>query len=214
MKDCCGAKESDLAALRDTQSRTLKIVLGINAAMFLLEVVFGILSHSTSLLADSLDMLGDAIVYGFSLYVLHRGTRERAKAAMLKGGIMVVFGVGVLVQAIYRAVSGTVPDSQIMGAVGLLALAANGICLALLFRHRTDDLNMRSTWICSRNDIVANVSVLVAAGLVSYLHSNVPDLAVGALIAIVSLSSATAIIRESFEQLKTAQSGAGMSPPA
>jgi Co/Zn/Cd efflux system component len=170
--------------------------------MFGLEVVIGLLAGSTALLADSLDMLGDALVYGFSLYVVGRSMRWRAAAALLKGVIMAGFGLMVLAQVGYRIASPEVPDFQLMGITGVLALAANVTCLLLLTRHRNDDLNMSSTWICSRNDIIANVSVLVASVAVFATGSMWPDLAVGLLITVVFMRSSVYVVRQAVAELR------------
>jgi Co/Zn/Cd efflux system component len=154
MDDCCGAKTDALLVLRQRQGRVLQLVLALNAVMFFIEATAGVLAKSTALLADSLDMLGDAAVYALSLYVIHRGPVWRTRAALVKGLAMGAFGLGVLAQAIIRALAGGLPRAETMGLVGALALAANVTCLLLLYRHRTDDLNMRSTWMCSRNDIL------------------------------------------------------------
>jgi Co/Zn/Cd efflux system component len=196
MKSCCEAKSGALVALRGKQRRVLQAVLAINATMFLLELAAGLLTGSTSVLADSLDMFGDAVVYASSLYVLSQGARSRARVATLKGTIMVLFGVGVLAEAVAKAVSGRVPVAEGMGLVGAAALVANLVCLALLLRHREDDINMRSTWICSRNDIIANVGVLAAAAAVALSGSRWPDVLVGAAIAGLFLWSAFGILRE------------------
>lgn len=201
MDDCCQDKSSELDALRAHQSRTLWIVLGINVAMFGVDLSVGLLSGSTALMADSLDMLGDGLVYGFSLYVVARSARWRAGAALMKGAIMALFGLLVLGQAGYHFIAGGVPDSGLMGAIGMLALAANLTCLLLLTRHRSDDLNMSSTWICSRNDIIANGGVLVAALAVFLTNSLWPDLVVGLLITAVFLRSAVYVIRQSVAEL-------------
>jgi Co/Zn/Cd efflux system component len=163
MADCCNDKACEIDALRGRQSSILKIVLVINAVMFVVELIAGLLGHSVSLVADSLDMLGDALVYGFSLYVVARSSAMKAKAALLKGAIMAAFGIFVLGQAIYRIVFPQLPVFEAIGAIGLLALAANSMCFFLLWRHRADDIYMSSVWLCSRNDIIANVSVLFAA---------------------------------------------------
>src|SRR5919106_3703318 len=202
MDSCCQDKACELAALRGRQSRTLWIVLGINGGMFGLELIIGLVAGSTALLADSLDMLGDALVYGFSLYVVDRSARWRASAALLKGIIMAGFGLIVLAQAGYRLVSPEVPDLQLMGVTGALALAANITCLLLLTRHRNDDLNMRSTWLCSRNDIMANVGVLVAAVSVFATSSMWPDLAIGLLITMVFMRSAVYVVRQAVTELR------------
>ena len=202
MADCCNDKVCEIEALRNRQSSTLKIVLGINAVMFIVELTAGLIGGSISLLADSLDMLGDALVYGFSIYVVARGARMKANAALFKGGIMAAFGLFVLGQAIYRIVFPQVPVFEAIGAVGLLALAANGFCFYLLWRHRTEDINMSSVWLCSRNDIIANVSVLFAAVGVWLTHSGWPDILVGLALAALFLRSALFVLRGAITELR------------
>lgn len=164
--------------------------------MFLAESIAGLLANSTALLADSVDMLGDAIVYGFSLYVIGRGIVWQSRAALLKGLIMAAFGVGVLVQVVVKIAHGLTPTVELMGAVGLVALAANLACLTLLWRRRGDDINMRSAWVCSRNDVVGNVGVLVAAVAVGLTDSPWRDIIIGLAVAGVFGRSAIQIIRE------------------
>jgi Co/Zn/Cd efflux system component len=202
MADCCSDKACEIEALRETQSATLKGVLAINVAMFLVEGTAGVVSGSTALLGDSLDMLGDALVYGFSLYVVARGLRWKAFAALFKGGIMAAFGLFVLGQVVYRLLFPHVPAFETIGAVGLLALAANAVCLALLWRHRADDINMRSIWLCSRNDIIANVAVLFAAVGVWAVGSGWPDLLVGLGLAVLFLRTAVYVLTEAAAGLK------------
>jgi Co/Zn/Cd efflux system component len=204
MADCCNDKACEIEALRSRQSATLKIVLGINAVMFLVELTAGIMAGSVSLLADSLDMLGDALVYGFSLYVVARGARMKAQAALLKGGIVAAFGLFVLGQAVHRMLFPHVPVFETIGAIGTLALAANGLCLLLLWRHRADDINMRSVWLCSRNDIIANVSVLFAAAGVWLTGSGRPDVIVGLALAGVFLKSALYVLQSASTELRAA----------
>jgi Co/Zn/Cd efflux system component len=189
--DCCEMRD-----VPREQRRVLHTVLGVNAAMFLVESVAGLMSHSTALLGDSLDMLGDALVYGFSLYVIGRGSRWQARAALLKGIIMAAFGAGVLAQAALTLARGLSPAADVMGVVGLAALAANVACLVLLWRHRGDDINMRSAWLCSRNDVVANVAVLLAALAVGLSGSSWPDIVIGLIIAGVFGRSALQIVRQ------------------
>jgi Co/Zn/Cd efflux system component len=184
------------------QRRVLRVVLAINAAMFLVELVAGLLAHSTALLADSVDMLGDTIVYGFSLYVVGRGTVWQARGALLKGGIMAAFGVGVLVEVAFKIAHGLVPAAGVMSVTGVVALAANASVLAFLSRHRADDVNMRSAWLCSRNDVVANVAVVLAAGGVALTGSAWPDIAVGLGIAALFATSAVDVIRQARTQLQ------------
>jgi Co/Zn/Cd efflux system component len=202
MADCCNDKACEIEALRDRQSSTLKIVLGINAVMFIVELTAGLISGSVSLLADSLDMLGDALVYGFSIYVVARGARMKAIAALFKGGIMAAFGLFVLGQAVYRIVFPQVPVFEAIGAIGLLAFVANGICFVLLWRHRADDINMSSVWLCSRNDIIANVSVLFAAAGVWLTGSGWPDILVGLALAVLFLRSALFVLRGANTELR------------
>jgi Co/Zn/Cd efflux system component len=190
MRECCEVS----ADIPERQRRVLQVVLAINAVMFLIEFLSGLLAHSTALLADSVDMLGDAIVYGFSLYVVSRGVVWQARAAFLKGLIMAGFGVGVLAEVSAKLVRGTVPTAEVMGGIGLLALLANAVCLLLLWRHRTDDINMRSAWVCSLNDVAGNAGVLLASAGVMAARSAWPDIAVGLLIAIMFTVSAVSVL--------------------
>jgi cation diffusion facilitator family transporter len=206
MDACCEQKADELTALRGEHKKVLTAVLIINAVLFVVEAAAGLFANSTALLADSLDMLGDSLVYGFSLYVLWRSAAWKARAALLKGAIMAVFGVGVLVELIYKTMSGIVPIAETMGIIGVFVLLGNGICFLLLFTHRSDDLNMRSTWLCSRNDILANVSVLIAAIGVKVFDASWPDIVVGAAVAALFLRSAFAVLHESFQELRMIRS--------
>lgn len=205
MADCCNDKACEIEALRDRQSSILKIVLGINAVMFFVELIAGLLAGSVSLIADSLDMLGDALVYGFSIYVVARGARMKAKAALLKGGIMAAFGLFVFGQAMYKMILPHAPVFETIGLIGVLALAANSLCLVLLWRHRADDINMSSVWLCSRNDMIANVSVLCAAVGVWLTGSGWPDILVGLGLAALFLRSAAFVLRGAKEELRVIQ---------
>ena len=199
---CCQDKACDVDTLQREQSAVLWVVLAINGVMFGLELAVGFLAGSVALLADSLDMLGDTLVYGFSLFVVAKSARWRARAALLKGGIMAGFGLLVLGQALYRLINPSVPDSLLMGGVGLLALLANATCLYLLTRHRNDDLNMRSTWLCSRNDILANTGVIAAALFVSVTRTPWPDLAVSLVIMAVFWQSAAHVLKQASAELQ------------
>jgi len=163
---CCENKSDELGELRERQGRMLWMVLIINAVLFVVEFSVGWWSRSTALLADSLDMFGDAAVYAFSLWVLHRGVRARAQAALAKGVIQLGFGLLVLGQVVWRILGDEIPNGEVMGLVGVIALAGNTWAFWLLWSHRSDDINMRSTFLCSRNDLIANVAVIVAAVLV------------------------------------------------
>jgi Co/Zn/Cd efflux system component len=200
VKDCCEIR----AGVSERQRRVLWVVLWINAGMFLAEFGAGLLAHSTALLADSVDMFGDAIVYGFSLYAVARGVVWRARSALLKGLIMAAFGIGVLVEVSHKIIRGVIPSADVMGAVGGIALAANLFCLYLLWRRRADDINMASAWVCSRNDVVANVAVLVAAGAVVVTGSAWPDIVVGLMIAALFGGSAVNVIRGARRELRSA----------
>jgi cation diffusion facilitator family transporter len=202
MDACCETKAEEISVLRAKHKNVLTIVLVINAVLFVVEAAAGLLANSTALLADSLDMFGDSLVYGFSLYVLWRSAAWKAKAALLKGAIMAVFGIGVLFEAAHKMVAGIVPVAETMGVIGILVLLGNGVCFLLLFRHRVDDLNMRSTWLCSRNDIIANLSVLAAAAGVKIFNSGWPDMVVGAAIAALFLKSALTVLAQSFAELR------------
>ena len=191
--------------MRQSQGRTLKLVLAINLVMFVVELTAGWLASSTALLADSLDMLGDALVYGFSLYVLARDDRWKAISAFIKGGIMAAFGLFVLGQAVYKLFHPELPTYETIGVIGLLALAANALCLRLLWRHRADDVNMRSVWLCSRNDIIANSAVIVAAAGVWLTASQWPDLIVGLGIAALFLRSAVHVFSDAARTYRAAR---------
>jgi cation diffusion facilitator family transporter len=206
MDSCCETKSTELSVLRGKHKTVLIMLLMINAVLFVVEAAAGLLANSTALLADSLDMLGDSLVYGFSLYVLWRSAAWKAKAALLKGTIMAVFGAGVLLEVFYKIISGIIPSAETMGIIGALVLLGNGICFLMLYRHRADDLNMRSTWLCSRNDIIANLSVLVAAAGVKVFTASWPDILVGAAIAALFLRSAFTVLRESLSELRLLRS--------
>jgi cation diffusion facilitator family transporter len=202
MNHCCEDKSCEVTAMREQHGRVLWVVLLINAVMFLVEGGAGVLAHSTSLLADALDMLGDALVYGFSLFVLARSARWQAGAALAKGGFMLAFGLGVLGEAVLKAFHPVMPGVETMGVIGGLALIANVVCFVLLYHSRRDNLNMRSTWLCSRNDVMANGGVLLAAAGSDVLTSRWPDILVGVVIAILFLGSALRVLRQARQALR------------
>jgi cation diffusion facilitator family transporter len=202
MADCCEDKACAIDALRERQSATLKIVLGINAVMFVAELVAGMIAGSTALLSDSLDNLGDALTYGLSLYAVSRGLRSKAKVALFKGLLILTAGLFVLCQVAYRIAVPVIPTYETMGLVSLLALLANGTCLAMLWKHREEDINMSSVWECSRNDIASNVAVLIAAAGVWLTHSGWPDILIGALLALLFLKSAVKVLKGAIVELK------------
>lgn len=202
MADCCEDKTCALGALRERQSATLKIVLGINAVMFAVVFIAGMMAGSTALLSDSLDNLGDALTYGLSLYAVSRGPRSKARVALFKGALILAAGLFVLVQVAYRIAVPVVPAYGTMGLMSLLALLANGACLALLWKHREEDINMSSVWECSRNDIAANVAVFAAAGGVFLTRSGWPDILVGLALALLFLKSAAKVLKGAIAELR------------
>jgi Co/Zn/Cd efflux system component len=190
MTACCAP-----GPVQAEQRRVLQAVLAINLAMFLVETGAALAGRSTALLADGADMLGDALVYGVSLQILGRGPVWQARAALLKGVVMAGFGLAVALEVAAKLARGLTPDAAIMAGTGLLALGANAVVLGLLWRHRADDLNMRSVWLCSRNDVLAGVAVLLAAAAVALVGSAWPDVAVGLAIAALFTGSAAGVIR-------------------
>jgi Co/Zn/Cd efflux system component len=203
MDACCSVRQ-----VPARQRRTLLAVLGINLVMFAVELVAGLLARSTALLADSADMLGDAIVYGFSLFVIGRAPIWLGRAAFLKGLIMAGFALAVLLEIGAKLAHGLAPDPDIMWTVAGTALIANTLALALLRRHRGDDINMGSAWLCSRNDVLANTGVLAAAVAVSHSGSAWPDIVVGLAIAALFGVSAIGVIRAALASADRAASTA------
>ncbi|MEW5786763.1 MAG: cation transporter [Pseudomonadota bacterium] len=176
------------------ESRVLKWLLGINAVMFLVELVTGWLAQSTGLLADSLDMFADAAVYGLALYAVGRHAGQQIHSARLSGWLQLLLALGALAEVGRRGVMGSAPEAPLMMGIALLALVANVACLALLARHRDGGVHMRASWIFSTNDVLANAGVILAGGLVAVTGSNYPDLAIGALIALLVLNGARRIL--------------------
>lgn len=183
---------------REDRRRVLVVVLLINAVMFVGEFTAGLLADSAALLADSADNLGDAFIYGLSLYVLYRSLRWRAGAAFVKGFIQLVFGIGVASQVVMKAKYGADPIGIVMMGVAAIALLGNLTCFALLMKHRGDDVNMRSVWLCSRNDVLGNLGVIVAGIAVAITGSYWPDLLVGGAIALVFLYTAWDVLRDAY----------------
>lgn len=182
---------------RDGQERrTLIIVLGINVVMFVAEFALGWVAQSTGLIADSLDMLADASVYGISLYAVGRSAALKARAAMASGVAQTALAGGVLLEALRRFVVGSEPVSALMMGVGLAALIANSICLALISRHRDGGVHMRASVIFSTNDVIANLGVIASGALVWALDSRYPDLIIGVIIAAVVLRGGLRIMHE------------------
>src|SRR4051812_24020059 len=198
---CCNHTSED--QLRDSRyRRVLWAVLVINGAMFLVEIIAGVAARSASLQADALDFLADAANYGISLFVVGMALRYRASAALAKGATMGLFGIGVLVTALKHAAYGTLPEAATMGAVGVAALLANAASVALLWAYRTGDSNMRSVWLCSRNDMIGNLAVLLAALGVFKSGQGWPDIFVAVVMAGFALQGAWRIIRLALAELQ------------
>ena len=202
--DCCSAKGVELERLarQAEQRRVLIVVLIINAAMFFAEFGAGLVAGSAALMADATDMLGDALVYGVSLYAIARSDRWKAGVAAFKGAFILILGLGILVNVAIKIQSGVPPSSSLMLVFGGLALVANLVCLGLLWRFRAQDVNMASTWECSRNDVISNVGVLAAAAMVAVTSSPWPDILIGLAMAAVVLRSAVRVLGDSVPQLK------------
>ena len=182
--------------------RALWVALVINAAMFAVEIVGGVKSGSVSLFADAVDFAGDAANYGISLTVLSLGLAWRARAALVKGLSMAAFGVFVLGRALWGAMQGIPPEPLVMGSIGLLALFANGFVAVLLYTFRDGDANMRSVWLCSRNDAIGNVAVMAAAAGVFGTGAGWPDVLVASIMAGLALSAGVTVVRQARRELQ------------
>ena len=204
---CCESKGVELERLarQAEQRRVLIVVLIINAVMFFAEFGAGLVAGSAALMADATDMLGDALVYGVSLYAIARSDRWKAGVAAFKGAFILLLGLGILVNVAIKIQSGVPPSSSLMLVFGGAALVANLVCLGLLWRFRAQDVNMASTWECSRNDVISNVGVLIAAALVAVTSSPWPDIFIGLAMAAVVLRSAVRVLGESVPQLRAQQ---------
>lgn len=176
--------------------RTLWIVITINFLMFLVEMSFGIAGESQALQADALDFLLDSVTYALSLWGIGRSVDTRTNIALLKGVSLLLIALWVLGSTLYHVLYTNAPNAPIMGSVAIAALIANLICVLLLMKYRDGDANVRSVWLCSRNDAIGNVGVLVAASLVYFLQSSWPDLLVAAILSVVFINSAIQIIRQ------------------
>jgi Co/Zn/Cd efflux system component len=203
LSGCCDDNCS-LDPLRERQRSTLQIVLVINAVMFVVIAVASLYADSSALLSDSLDNLGDALTYALSLYAVARGADIKAKVALFKGILIFIAASVVAAQIVYKLFVPTVPVFELMGGFSLAGLAANGVCLFLLWRHRHEDVNMSSVWECSRNDIATNLSVFIAAGAVWFTNSGWPDIVVASCLVVLLLRSAVRVITSARVELKSA----------
>jgi Co/Zn/Cd efflux system component len=202
---CCGHHHGDPGGdpLRQVSyRRVLWSVLAINAVMFGVEIGAGLAAGSASLQADAVDFLGDAANYAISLFVVGRAMRYRAAAALVKGATMALFGLWVLGITAWHVLNGTLPHAFTMGGIGLAALVANAVSFWLLWRYRTGDANMRSAWICTRNDVLGNLAVLLAAAGVFGTGTGWPDAIVAAAMALLALQGSATVIRQTRSELR------------
>ena len=205
MGSCCG-NSCAVDALQEKQRGTLVKVLWINAIMFIVISVAALYGKSTSLLSDSLDNLGDALTYGLSLFAITKGTGVKAKIALFKGALIFLAASLVVSQIIYRLIVPVVPSYEIMTLFSVAGLAANGLCLYLLWRHRHEDINMSSVFECSRNDIASNLSVILAAFSVWFFESGWPDVIIATALAAMLLASSARVIRGALAELASEKS--------
>ena len=193
----CDAPNTDLR-----YRRILWVALGINVLMFLVEITASFIGGSMSLRADALDFLADSLNYAIALVVIGLSLRWRAGAALVKGGIIALFGLWVAHSIVSNAIIGALPEAKVIGSVGLLALAANVSVATLLYRHRANDSQAMSVWLCTRNDCIANIGVMLAGAGVWVSETPWPDLAVAAVVAYLGLSSALRIARRAIAEMR------------
>ena len=192
MSECgCGSEQAD-----KLERKTLMALLAINAFMFVTEIILGWMAESAGLIADSLDMLADAGVYGLSLFAVGKGIQMQSKAASISGVLQIILGLGVLLEVFRRLLFGSEPESLLIMCVGAVALIANVYCLVLISRHRDSGVHMRASWIFSTNDVIANLGVIISGGLVWVFGSRYPDLIVGAIISAVVVRGGLKILNE------------------
>ena len=203
MSGCCN-QGCSVEHLYERQRGTLKIVLVINALMFLVIAAAAIHADSSALLADSLDNLGDALTYALSIYAVTRGAAVKARVALFKGVLILLAALAVAGQIVYRLFVPGIPVFELMGVFSLVGLAANSVCLFLLWRHRHEDVNMSSVWECSRNDIASNIAVFMAAGAVWFTGAGWPDIAVATALTWFLMRSAIRVITSAMAELRAA----------
>lgn len=204
MADCCGGGcATGKPPVDPRYRRVLWIALVVNALMFGVELAGGWAAGSVSLLADAVDFFGDAANYGISLFVLGLAPVWRSRTALVKGATMGAYGAFVIGSALWHLASGTVPKAETMGLIGVLALAANGLVAALLFAFRNGDANMRSVWLCTRNDMIGNAAVLLAALGVWQAGSGLPDLFVAGVMGFLGLSAARSVITQARAEMRS-----------
>ncbi len=201
MSGTCGNNGHDFDGASTAYKHALWAVIAINGVMFVVEMLAGFAAHSTALRADALDFFGDTLTYSLSLIVIGQELKTRAKVAMLKGISLLLMGLFVAGLAIWQMVTASVPQAPLMGGIGALALLANITSVLILLRFRDGDANVRSVWLCSRNDAIGNVAVMVAALMVAVFHSHWPDLIVALAMSALFLSSAVQIITRARSEL-------------
>lgn len=195
----------DLEIKNREESKVLIVLLVINAFMFFAEIILGFLSQSTALIADSLDMLADAAIYGIALYAVGKSPLVKIKAAYMSGIFQVILGSLVLVDIIRRFFLGSEPQSYLMVSVGMAALLANLVCLKLISKHRKGEVHMRASWIFSKNDVIANLGIIIGGLLVYILGSRYPDLVIGFAISVVVIRGGILIIKDAANEKILAQ---------
>jgi Co/Zn/Cd efflux system component len=201
MSGCnCGTEQADTL-----ERKTLLVLLAINAFMFVTELIAGLLAQSTGLIADSLDMLADAAVYGISFYAVGKGVLHQAKAAQISGYLQVILGLGVLFEVVRRLLFGSEPQSALIISIGAVALAANIICLVLISKHRDGGVHMRASWIFSTNDVIANLGVIFSGVLVAVMGSRFPDLIVGTIISLIVIRGGINILKDAKQTRESAK---------
>lgn len=196
MSDC----SCNIEITNKEQSRVLIVLLAINATMFCVEITFGILSESTALIADSLDMLADATVYAIGLYAVGKEAILKIKAAHLSGIFQIILGLLVLIDVARRAILGSEPESFLMMIVGFIALIANVICLKIISNHKEGEVHMRASWIFSKNDVIANTGIIIAGGLVYLFDSRFPDIIIGLTISLLVIRGGIHIIKDAAQE--------------
>ena len=189
-----------------SQRQVLYWLLGINATMFVIEMGIGLLADSTALIADSLDMLADAVVYGVALYAIGKSLLHKANAARISGFFQMALGVLIIIDIVRRSIYGSEPVSGLMMAMGAVALVANVICLVIIRKQRNEEVHMRASWIFSANDVIANLGVIFAGVLVFWLDSRWPDLVIGVIVSCVVLRGAKMILEEAGNERQRALS--------
>lgn len=199
MDDCCDLESE---ALNRGQRKTLTFVLIINVLMFFAVLGAAYFAKSSSLLSGTIDNLGDAFTYGLSLYAVSKGPRHKAGVSLVKGFLILFAALSVLAHILYKLRHPEIPVVEVMGLMTMVSLVANAACLALLWKHRREDINMASVWECSRNDVIENVAILVATVAVWFSKSQWPDLLVAAVLIVILFRSASRIIAKSYAELK------------